>query len=205
MTITEFARWAQKKQQELETHMREKVPAIIGRLAKDHFQDNFYKGGFVNNGLHPWKPAKRLSSGLKGAAYRQRTLMSGNNHLFEATNYIPGPGKVRVYNDQRYAPLHNWGGIVNPTVTDKMRRHAWYMFYKSIGKKKTAAKGKKKKGSAAPDQGNAQAQFWKHLALTKKPKLNIKMPQRQFLGESAELSKAIETRTDSEIQKILNS
>ena len=28
------------------------MPVIAGRMAKDHFQDNFRQGGFVNGGLH---------------------------------------------------------------------------------------------------------------------------------------------------------
>ena len=204
MTPAEFSRWTANKQRELEKLMRHVLPKVVGRMAMDHFQDNFYKGGFVNGGLHPWKPAKRLSSGLRGAAYRYGTLLSGDKHLFNSIKYIPGEGRVKVSNDMRYAPIHNWGGTVNPTVTDKMRRHAWYMYYKSIGKKKKTAKGKKKGGSTATPE-NTQAQFWKRLALTKKSKLNVKMPQRQFLGESAELSEKIAAVRESEIRKILNS
>lgn len=184
--------------------MRQALPKVVGRMAKDHFQDNFRKGGFVNGGLHPWKPATRLSSGKPGVASKYNTLLSGRNHLFSSLKYVPGDYRVRVADDVKYAPLHNWGGTVNPTVTDKMRRHAWYMYYKAAGKKKKIGKSKKKGVPGAP-QENTQAQFWKRLALTKKSKLNIRIPQRQFLGESLELSREIEARTDSEIRKILNS
>ncbi len=51
---------------------------------------------------------------------------------------------------------------------------------------------------------NPQAQFWKRLALTKKTKLSVKVPQRQFIGESRELTEAINARTEQEIRKILN-
>lgn len=207
MDIKDFAKLIKTKRSELDTLMRRNMPVIAGRMAKDHFQDNFRRSGFVNGGLHPWKPAKRLSSGELGAASNYGTLFSGRNHLFSSIKYMPGDFRVRVANDVSYAPLHNWGGIANPTVTDRMRRFAWAMFYKSSGQTKKADTGQKKrqKGTSGKQPENAQAQFWKRLALTKKSKLNVKIPQRQFLGESVELSDNITERTENEIRKILNS
>ena len=207
MDIKDFARLVKAKRGELDTLMRRNMPVIAGRMAKDHFQDNFRKGGFVNGGLHPWKPARRLSPGNPAAASNYGTLLSGRNHLFSSIKYMPGDYRVRVANDVRYAPLHNWGGIANPTVTDRMRRFAWAMFYKSSGQTKKAGTGQKKrqKGGSGKQPENTQAQFWKRLALTKRPKLKVKIPQRQFLGESAELSDSIAARTENEIRKILNS
>ena len=45
---------------------------------------------------------------------------------------------------------------------------------------------------------------WKRLALTKKKKLRIRIPQRQFLGESRELSEKIDQKMENEIRNILN-
>lgn len=207
MDIKDFARLVKAKRAELDTLMRRNMPVIAGRMAKDHFQDNFRKGGFVNGGLHPWKPAKRLSSGIPGAAANYGTLLSERNHLFSSIKYMPSDFRVRVANDVRYAPLHNWGGVANPTVTDRMRRFAWAMFYKSSGKTKKNGTGQKKrqKHGIGTQPENEQAQFWKRLALTRKTKLKVKIPQRQFLGESIELSDNITTRTENEIRKILNS
>ena len=207
MDIKEFANLIRSKRNELDSLMRHNMPVIAGRMAKDHFQDNFRKGGFVNGGLHPWKPARRLASGDPSANSNYGTLLSGRNHLFSSIKYSPGDYRVRVANNVKYAPLHNWGGVATPTVTDRMRRFAWAMFYKSSGKTEKANAGQKKhqKQRAGTQSENTQAQFWKRLALTKKPKLKVKIPQRQFLGESIELSDGIATRTENEIRKILNS
>lgn len=207
MYIKDFARLSKAKYDKLEDLIRRDMPVIAGRMAKDHFQDNFRKGGFVNGGLHPWKPAGRLSSGNLDAASNYGTLLSERNHLFSSIKYIPGDYRVRIANDVRYAPLHNWGGVTNPTVTDRMRRFAWAMFYKSSDRTKKAGTGQKKRrkrGSEAKPE-NPQAQFWKRLALTRKSKLEVKIPQRQFLGESVELSDSITVRMENEIRKILNS
>lgn len=122
MNPKEFANLVKTKARELDSLMRRTMPVIAGRVAKDHFQDNFRKGGFVNNGLHPWKAAKRISSGDKGAAANYRTLLSGRNHLFSSIKYIPYDYRVIVSNDVEYASLHNWGGTTHPTVTDRDRK-----------------------------------------------------------------------------------
>lgn len=149
MNIQDFAKLIQRKRKELDDMMRREMPVVAGRMAKDHFQDNFRKGGFVNNGLHPWPKAKRLSSGKSDAASNYGTLLSSRNHLFSSIKYTPSDYRVRVANEVPYAPIHNWGGVVEPKVTPQMRRFAWAMFYKSSGQSKRNRKGRKtaKKGA----------------------------------------------------------
>lgn len=207
MYIKDFAKLIEQKRKELDKMMRRKMPVIAGRMAKDHFQENFRKGGFVNGGLHPWPQAKRLSPGRTDAASNYGTLLSGRNHLFRSIKYIPSDYRVKVSNELVYAPIHNWGGTVSVTVTDRMRRFAWAKFYKASGHRRKAntgqKKGTKRRGKQTKD--NPQASFWKGLALTKKKKLNIHIPQRQFLGESKELTDKINERIEKEIRTILNS
>lgn len=211
MDIKEFSKQIKAKRKELDDLMKRKMPVIAGRMAKDHFQDNFRQGGFVDGGLHPWKKAKRLSSGGTDAASQYGTLLSGRNHLFSSIKYMPGDYRVKVANEVVYAPVHNNGGTLSPTVTPQMRRFAWAKYYEASGKAQKAAKGKrkgKKKGSGEKDKEkteNPEALRWKRLALTKKKKLRIKMPKRQFLGESRELSEKIAVKTENEIRNILNS
>lgn len=79
-----------------------------------------------------------------------------------------------------------------------MRRMAWAKVYKLAGVKK---------GEKLPKQLPMKAQMWKGLALTKKSKLNItaKIPQRKFIGQSAELSKKIDDIIMQTLQKIMQS
>lgn len=203
MDLKDFAKLTAQKRKKLDAMMRRRMPVIAGRLAKDHFQDNFRRGGFVNGGLHPWPKARRLASGGTDAASQYGTLLSGRNHLFNSIKYMPSDYRVKVVNELSYAPLHNWGGTVHPTVTDKMRKWAWRQFYKSAGLRKNSSKktkSEKLKAAAA----NPQAQMWKRLALTRKKKLDIRIPQRQFLGESEELTAKINERLEKEIRNILN-
>lgn len=126
----------QRMKKEIEQLISRKLPVVAGKYAKQHFQDNFRQGGFVNGGLHPWPPAKRLSSGEPGADSQYKTLMSSRNHLFSSINYTPGIAKVTIFNDVVYAAIHNEGGTVHPKITPKMRRFAWAKYYELKGKQK---------------------------------------------------------------------
>lgn len=207
MDIKDFAELIKRKRDRLDSMMRRKMPVMVGRMAKDHFQDNFRQGGFVNGGLHPWPKSKRLSSGGTDAASNYGTLLSGRKHLFKSVGYTPADYRVRVFNEVVYAPVHNWGGEIDVTVTDRMRRFAWAKFYKASGKRKETGTGQKKrvKRRTKPKGLNQQAQFWRNMALTKKKKLHIRIPQRQFMGESEELNSRIREKVDQEITNILNS
>lgn len=202
-----------KTQQDIERMTKEfanliarKLPVAAGKIAKQHFQDNFRQGGFVNGGLHPWPPAKRLSSGGKGADSKYGTLMSSRNHLFSAIGYTPGVARVTIFNDVVYAEIHNDGGTVHPAVTPRMRKFAWAKYYELGGKGKSASEGNKKgkKGKSASAVVPEEAEKWKRLALTKKETLSITIPRRQFLGPSEELDRKLTEYVEKEILRIIN-
>lgn len=200
----------QRMKKDIETLISRKLPVAAGKYAKQHFQDNFRQGGFVNGGLHPWPPAKRLSSGESGADSQYKTLMSSRNHLFSSINYTPGIAKVTIFNDVVYAAIHNEGGTVHPKITPKMRRFAWAKYYELTGKQKGAQKPRKgpKNGtsqSAGKQPDSGEAEKWKRLALTKKETLTINIPQRQFMGQSAELDAKISAYVEKEVLRIINS
>ncbi|MDR3226062.1 MAG: phage virion morphogenesis protein [Prevotellaceae bacterium] len=124
MTGDEFLRRLQQSQREIENCINNVLPVKIGALAKAHFQENFIKGGFVNNGLHTWKPAKRLAKGATRrrtkngklskrartlAINKYKTLLSDKNHLFSSIYYTPSRAAVRIYNPVNYAAVHNEG------------------------------------------------------------------------------------------------
>lgn len=202
MDIKDFSASLKAKKKELDTLVRRELPIKVGRMAKDHYQENFRKGGFVNGGLKRWPQTKRQSSGSKSAAAGYSPLLSRRNHLFSSVKYTPGDYRVRVANDVEYAPLHNWGGETHPTVTPRMRKFAWAMYYKAAGIRKKAAKGKRK-GKTRQRELPPEAGMWKGLALTRKTKLKVKILQRQFIGESTELNKQIRQTVEAEIRNIL--
>lgn len=183
MTTKEIVAQIAKQAKQLETLARRNLPIKVGRLAKNHYQDNFRQGGFVNGGLKPWQRSKRQSGTGTSAGYG--TLMSDRRHLFNSVQYTPSDNSVRIHNDAIHAPIHNWGGTVTPTVTPKMRRFAWAKYYEATS-------------------NTSEAKMWKGLALTKKTKLSIEMPQRQFIGESAELNEKVAELIKTEVSNIIN-
>lgn len=203
MDIKEFAEQLKKKKGELVDLFERKMPVFVGRIAKDHYQENFRKGGFVNDGLDKWQPSQRLSSGGVSAGDNYGTLLSGRNHLFSSINYTPQNGRVRVYNDAPHAPTHNFGDTLKPRVTPRMRRFAWAQYYRVSGKGKKAGKGRKSSENVVQQEDSPEALNWKKLALTKKTNLSIKIPARPFLGESKELDEKIREKGETEIRKIL--
>ena len=201
MDIRQLSKELQAKRKAISELFRRRLPVQVGAIAKEHYQDNFRKGGFVNNGLKKWKPAKRLEAGGQKAADNYGTLLSRRNHLFSNIRYIPGDGRVKVCNLLVYAPAHQWGETLHPTVTPQMRRFAWAKYYEAGGGGEKAGNGLKEGNADISDE----AAKWKGLALTKKTKLNIKLPARPMIGESAELNIKINEKSDSEVRKILNS
>lgn len=197
MDIKVFSELIKRQSREIEQLMRRQLPIKVGRMAKDHYQDNFRKGGFVNRGLQKWPTTKRQLSGSASAAASYNPLLSGRNHLFGSVKYVPGDYRVTVSNDLPYAAVHNQGGTVSPTVTPKMRRFAWYMYYKS-------SKGQKGKKKSPAQSVSPQAEFWRNLALTRKTRLSVKIPKRQFIGESAELKQRINEKIEQEIMNTLD-
>lgn len=69
-------------------------------------------------------------------------------------------GKIEFGATAPYAAIHNDGGSISIRITAKSRKFFWYM-YKATRQVK-----------------------WKYMALTKKDRLTIRIPKRQFIGES---------------------
>ncbi len=87
MDVKNSADDLKNKAGEVENLMRRKLPVIVGRMAKDHYQENFRKGGFQNRGLRKWPVTRRQSSGIAGAEGQYGPLLSRSNHLFGSIKY----------------------------------------------------------------------------------------------------------------------
>ncbi|MTK63617.1 MAG: hypothetical protein F8N15_03590 [Methanobacterium sp.] len=111
MSTNDFSKLISRKQKELEQLQNRTLPIKIGAIAKAHFQNNFRLGGFVDNGLHAWKPSKRLSYNGKSTKVdrNNKTLLSSRNHLFSSIEYTYQPGLVIIKNEVPYAAVHNYG------------------------------------------------------------------------------------------------
>lgn len=154
-------------------------PRAIGRIAINFMEDNFEKGGFQKseNELEKWEPRKRDDGSGRGILIgKQSGRLMKSGTIFRADHKAVVVGVPD--NIAEYGKAHNEGANVEPAVTDKMRKFAWFKYRYSDGKGENWKPAGKDK-------------FWMHLALTKKKKLKIKLPKRQFLGNSGELNRRI--------------
>ena len=175
-------------------------PARVGEMAIAHFKKNFREGGWNDNGLTRWKTTKRQEQGGKGAYYAYGPLLSRQANLMNGFTYKAGSGQVVVANNLRYARIHNEGGTVRHPITPRMRRYAWHRFFEAAGITKEDSAEERKRKEAAMDDAD---RFWKRLALTPKQTSVVNIPQRRFMGHSAELSQKIRDYTEQELLKII--
>ena len=184
-------------ERQVREELNDRLPRRVGVIAVNHFNQNFRDAGWRDNGLHPWQETIRQREG-KGADAKRTPLISAAPHLSRSIEARPRPGAVRIINAVPYAKIHNEGGelVTHPTVTNKLRKMAWARVY-------AIAKGLDGK---LPKDLPEDARKWKAIALTKKDKLsiNVRMPKRQFIGNSSELLKKIDDTIISTIQRLMN-
>ena len=194
MDAKQIANIIARAPKQVEAAMRDEIPRKAAVVAKNHFMHNFDESGFVDDGLHAWKKTRRQEA---GSPYKP--LTSERNHLMNSVDAVPAPGQVTVVNPVPYARIHNEGGTIHsqPTVTPEMRKMAWAKAYSIAGVSK---------GGKLPKDLPEEARKWRALALTKKEKLNIKIkiPRRQFIGDSKELRVKINQIIINKLNEIKN-
>jgi phage gpG-like protein len=123
--------------------------------------ETFFKDSFHNQGFtdEAFEAWPDRSNG--DLSYKILTVTGA---LLRSTRVMQSSEQQIVFgSDMPYAKLHNEGGTILVNVTPKMRKYFWFMF-------------------RATEQ-----QKYKWMALTKKKQLQITIPKRQFIGESATL------------------
>ena len=185
MTEEEFIRRLRANKRALSDYVRRRAPRIVGAKAVGFYRENYRRGGYLDRGFHAWPITRRQVEPSPGASGRYPPLLSKRNRLFGAIKYEPHDSSVSIVNETPYAAVHNDGGTTNPKVTPSMRKYFWAMYYKRGGAK------------------NPAAEKYKWLALTKKNRLKVKIPQRKFLYESEELSKVVRNTLREGIKGII--
>lgn len=176
-------------------------PRVIARLAINFMEDNFEKGGFQSDEgkVDKWEPRKNDDGSGRGVLIgKQSGRLQKSGTVFKADQQSVIVGVPD--NIAGYGRIHNEGGTVRPKVTDKMRKFAWFKYYQEGGKD---VKTNKEGGQYQNISVGSKANPWKWLALTKKKRLEIKLPKRQFLGNSPVLSNRIVTFISNSLSKTL--
>lgn len=157
---------------------------------KRGFQKSFELGRFNDTGSRRWVEPKRKQKGEPfpppTRSHRTRATLigsrggglSGLKGSFKT--FKSGSHQVTIENTKEYAAIHNEGGTIKTKVTEKFRKFAWAMYYKT------------------------KDESWKGLALTKKKILIHKIPKRQFMGTSSVIRKEAMQEINYMLDKAMN-
>lgn len=185
MNPQEFSKLLRSHAAELSHAYASRWPRIMKVEAINHFHQGFRLGGFINQSLQKWDRTRRQDIPFYGAVAYYEPLNSKSNTLMNSIDGKTEQGAVTMFVASPYAQYHNEGATA--TVTPRMRKFFWAKDYEC------------KNAHGADDY---ETQFWKNMALIRKPYITI--PQRKFIGASAQLMNTIENKILADIKRILN-
>ncbi|MFA7448799.1 MAG: hypothetical protein WCY77_10205 [Weeksellaceae bacterium] len=147
----------------------------------DEFDRNFERKSFFDKA---WPKTKLIN--------QRGSMMARTNNLRRSMQSRIESGGIVFSSSLPYAEIQNEGGEI--TVTPKMKRFFWAMFYQTSGK----VKGKK--GQASVNL-TIEAQQWRNLALMKVGQ-KVKITQRKFIGEHPRVRAVIEDVVKENLEKM---
>lgn len=165
-----------RKLQQAADFINHDIMDIIGIESINHFKQSFEDEGFTDASLQKWESrrSKRLTRN------EQKTL-SDSGELAEAMDYTVNGHELIITNDKPYAEIHNEGGEI--TVTPKMRSFFIFKHYEAL------------------ELGNNDvADMWQAMFFSDV----LKIPKRQFIGESEMLNTNIMEKIVRELDRIFN-
>lgn len=130
------------------------LPAKVAEKARGFFQMSFIKEGFTDTSFIAWP--KRLDD-------HRHKLLSQSLALRSSIRVEQADLKriaISAGDNLPYAAIHNEGGTITVRVTERMRRYFWAMYHRT---------------------GESKYRF---MALTRKETFTIRIPKRQYIGES---------------------
>lgn len=112
MTPQEFEQHIKGLAIQSEAFINNELRRSVGKIAVDHFTENFQQEGFVDDSLEKWPEVKRrLNPRTRGARKTRKILTGETGDLGRSINYDLGPGSdsITIYSDKPYAAAHNEG------------------------------------------------------------------------------------------------
>jgi phage gpG-like protein len=153
----------------------------------EEFDRNFERKAFFDQ---PWPQTTLLN--------RKGSLMIRSGALRRSLRAETGKNTIRFLSSQPYAAIQNEGGTIS--VTAKMKRFFWAMYYKAGGAiSKTA--GGAARNTARNRSLTIEAQQWKALAL-KKTGSKITIKPRPFIGHHHQVDAIVKRNADEYFSKL---
>ena len=110
MDARDIEKLVAKAKDDIIKEVNDRLPRKVGVVAVNHFKQNFRDGGWLDNGLHPWKRTRRQDSNSPDAKYGP--LTSRRNHMMRSIQSSTSPGQVTIEDPVPYATIHNDGGDI---------------------------------------------------------------------------------------------
>jgi phage gpG-like protein len=159
----------------------QKLPTQVANTALNHFQDNFKSQSWEGK---KWKARSGWAVRNEG-----RAILHDTGTLQRALTQAVSGNSIRVFvaaPAAKYADIHNEGGTITIRANEKTKKWAWAMYYQA--------------------RGGAEKGFYKAIALKMQSgrSLQIKIPQRKFIGHSPKLEAKIKDKIEKIITKIWN-
>ena len=82
MDARDIEKLVAKAKDDIIKEVNDQLPRKVGVTAVNHFKQNFRDGGWLDNGLHPWKRTRRQDSNSPDAKYGP--LTSRRNHMMRS-------------------------------------------------------------------------------------------------------------------------
>lgn len=151
----------------------------VGVIAVNFSKERFVQKNWINRSREPWQPRKRPARGsilVRSARLKRsiRKISQGNYYVYIGT-------------DVPYAKIHNEGGQINKTVNVKAFTR------QTSGKRTRDSRGRYQRSQGSTQNVKAHSR-----------RMNIRMPKRQFLGDSAVLNRRIERFMSRELDNEIN-
>lgn len=169
-------------------HLLRDTARMAGIESVKFFKESFRKGGFTDTSFKQWA-GRNSPLGGKKLMYNTGTLMQSIQKTEESAK------RIVVSSGTAYSAIHNDGGYI--VVTAQMKKYFWALYYRAAGRITKTKRGKQS-NSRDNRRSNAKAEFCKRMALMKVGS-KIKIPQRQFMGESAALMNDLDQKLQIKI------
>ena len=177
-----------RKLDRLQRYVERDMPRIIGIESANFFSENFDRQGFLDNGLKKWKKPKRTdpNSPWYGFQYRARTKLPSNHPRRR--------GAKKPYKPRKANPITNFSPAATkkPTLVNTGRL-ANSIDFRIISPKKVEIYSDVPY-AAVHNYGGTIKIFGRKTT---------RVPQRRFMGPSAELNRKIKKIIEQDIKRIM--
>lgn len=172
-----------RKIQKFTDDVKSDVPNLIKIMsieAQNFFIRNFIKQGFDDNGVTPWKQRKRTKNGTGRAILVKRGALRRSIRISRPSSYY-----AYIVSNLPYAVIHNEGGTIQKGFDRKI------LSFNRDGKFQKTRTRKQRAGITHQQQVTINEH-------------DIRMPKRQYIGDSSRMNKIIGRKLAKRIDLIFN-